>query len=89
LISAITENPYIDETFAGSVPKHALFVDVNYGERAVVAANGRKTGHNSIDGTPMVYYGVERAAQLSFERKVGQKIKKENFDFLKKEAGLK
>ncbi len=89
VVSAITQNPYVTSSFADSVPETALFVDINYGEKASVAAIGRKTRHDSIDGTPMVYYGVERAAQLAFEKKLGKKINQETFDLLKKEAGLK
>ena len=89
VISAITENPYVTNSFAKAVPEKTLFVDINYGERASVAAIGRKTKHDSIDGIPMVYYGVERAAKLAFEKKLNKKVKKETFDFLKKEAGLK
>lgn len=88
IISAITENPYITESIANSIPKNTLFVDINYGDRAVVASIGKRTGHDAIDGTPMVYYGVKRTAELAFEKKLGKHIKESTFDFIKKEAGL-
>lgn len=86
LISAITENPYVDENIAKIVPRGALFADVNYGSAAAVAAIGQKTGHNSIDGGPMVYYGVRRAAEMAFEKKLGRKLRESAIAAVKREA---
>lgn len=88
VISAVTENPFVTEEIARRAPSSALFVDINYGAKAAVANVGKTTGHNAIDGTPMVYHGVELAAHLAFEKRFGKKVSESTLLQVKKEAGL-
>lgn len=89
LISAITENPYVTEEIARFFPPETLFADVNYGNSAAVATAGIATSHDAMDGVPMVYYGVERAARLAFRKKLEREIDAFTLEKVKHEAGLR
>src|SRR3989338_197050 len=86
VISAATTNPYFTHELAGVIPRRVLFADTNYGDAATTARIARETGHMSIDGGPMVYFGVERAARVAFERKLGRKLQESTLAAVKKEA---
>lgn len=87
IISAVTENPYVTPEVVGASRKDAFFADINYGAGARMAVLAKMQGRTAIDGGPMVYYGVERAAKLAFER-AGLVLHDSTLESVKKEAGL-
>ncbi len=87
LISAISEN-VVTEPVACGISSETLFVETNYGPAARFSTLGKQTGHEAVDGSGMVYFGVERAAQQAFQLKLRKKLNGSTLQALKKEIGM-